>query len=221
MIADVAGLGSLVMSNERSANYGNLTWDGIDVNHQWSKSLEFEDLLRSCLTASGMEADRYFSLLRSKREIDIARDFSHSQEYFGSFTSCNRVFKMDPTHRYKSWCGECAKCLFIFLILAPFIPKTQLIAFFGSNPLADKGNFTLYRQIVGVQGIKPFDCVGEFDEAVEAFTLLGSMSEWESDPIRVLIASELPTAVAFDREQPNFEDRVPNRFQRALDGLRH
>ena len=58
------GLGPVVMSNERSASDPNLIWIGHEINHQWSKSIEAEGLLRAAIAGQAGLADSYFSLLR-------------------------------------------------------------------------------------------------------------------------------------------------------------
>jgi hypothetical protein len=192
IVADVAGLGPLVMSNEKSASSGNLFWDGLEVNHQWSKGLKFEDLLRFTLVAGGLEEDRYFSLLRSLREIDIAEKFASYTQYFPVFTSCNRVYTIDPARRESSWCRICPKCLFVFLILAPFIPRQELVAIFGGDPLDEPDNIPLYEEILGLKGSKPFECVGEFAEAAEALQKIALLPSWSTSTVVVAIADALP-----------------------------
>lgn len=212
--ADLAGLGPLVMSNESSASSGNLFWRdaNIEVNHQWSKSLEFEDLLRSTLEGSGLEADRYFSLLRSLREIDIAERFAGYPQYFSGFTSCNRSFTLDPAERATAWCCECPKCLFVYLILAPFLPKSELGAIFGADLLDNTDNVALFEEILGIRGNKPFECVGEFAEAAEALSKLSQDPEWSSSAVVIALAhAELPVAPP----ETQIASRVPERFWEA------
>ena len=131
------GRGAVVMSNEWSASSGNLERDGRTVNHQYSKSLEFETAFRSILTVGG--GPEYFSLLRPWSELWIARRFAtDSAAYLPLFRSCNRAFHVDPRIRWKTWCGQCDKCAFIDLILAPFVPAPELAAVFaGREPLQD------------------------------------------------------------------------------------
>src|SRR5215218_685135 len=61
--AALNGFDAVAMANERSASQGNLHWDGVEVNHQFSKGLAAERLLRAATAelAPGMET---FSLLR-------------------------------------------------------------------------------------------------------------------------------------------------------------
>jgi hypothetical protein len=107
IVAQATGLGPVVLSNERSSNIGNIDWLGRDINHQWSKSLVYETLLRDTLAQYGFAPDRYFSLLRRLSESEIADRFARDcTDYFGVFTSCNRLFALDPSRRATSWCGS-------------------------------------------------------------------------------------------------------------------
>jgi hypothetical protein len=211
--ADLLGLGSVVLSNERSANSGNVEWDGIEVNHQWSKGLAFENLLRATLTALGFNPDRYFSLLRGSRELDIAAKFAEYPEYFSEFTSCNRAFRMDPNRRSASWCGECPKCLFVFLILAPVLDKAQLVGIFGFDLLDTESNIPLYEEILGVRGFKPFECVGEIDEAIEALASASRREDWRDS---VVVRELLPRVGAIGAQQSApAPDNIPTNYQAA------
>jgi len=49
LVALLSGRPAVIALNEASASVGNATWHGIDVNHQWSKSLGFERMFRSWL----------------------------------------------------------------------------------------------------------------------------------------------------------------------------
>ena len=138
MAAVFDGRGAVAMSNEWSASMGNLEWNGIVVNHQWSKSLEFEDLFRAAVRAALPIAPDDFSWLRSRSELWVAQRFAELTEYHRVFRSCNRAFRLDPARRLDHWCGTCDKCCFIDLILSPFLSGAELDAIFdGREPLAD------------------------------------------------------------------------------------
>ena len=141
---------------ENSANESTVR--GEKVNHQYSKSLEFENDFREYVrTYIGSEYD-YFSFLRPLNEIGIARLFASIPLYHSLFRSCNAGSKTD------SWCGKCPKCLFAFIILCPFlgIGKTSLI--FGKNLLDDMDLQGFLDELCGKAAVKPFECVGTVDE---------------------------------------------------------
>ena len=117
LTAALNGFTAVVLSNERSASIGNVPYDGTEINHQFSKSLPAEKLLRAAAAeTSGVEI---FSVLRPASELAIARAFARLEQYHFVFTSCNRMFHLDPSLRATSWCGNCDKCRFVFLMLAP------------------------------------------------------------------------------------------------------
>jgi len=178
LVSHAMGAGPVIMSNEASASYGNLEWAGREINHQWSKSLDFENLLRDALAESSDGVPPYFSLLRPFDELHIARRFSRLPQYFSAFTSCNKAFKLDQEARATHWCCECPKCLFVFLILAAWLPPETLISIFGQNILDDRRHLEALGEILGLQGHKPFECVGEESEAREALRLAGAHSGW-------------------------------------------
>ena len=116
----------VVMSNEWSASVPTLQYQGRPVNHQYSKSAEFEAAFRGVLAANQAPMPEYFSWLRDRTELWVGREFAALEPYHGSFRSCNKAFYTDPARRVDHWCGQCDKCCFIDLILAPFLPADDL-----------------------------------------------------------------------------------------------
>jgi UDP-N-acetylmuramoylalanine--D-glutamate ligase len=154
-----------IVSNEHSSNFGNITYKGLEVNHQWSKSFEFEQLMQDYLKTNISSDVGYFSLLRPFYEIRIAKLFSTMEKYFPYFSSCNRT---TPTKR---WCGNCAKCVFVWAILSPYIVKEKLVEIFGKDLSADEKLQPLFKDILGQGSMKPFDCVGTFEEVQTALKI--------------------------------------------------
>ena len=219
IVADGAGFGSVVMSNEESANHGNVLWRGFEINHQWSKSLDAEVGLRAYLAGSDLQEDRYFSLLRPLNEFTIARLFAESPEYLDAFTSCNRAFSLDVGRRSESWCGECPKCEFVFLILAPWVPKDRLVGVFGANLLGDADRLTGYRALLGLGEQKPFECVGGFDEAAAALLIAAARPEWAGDVVVEAVAPELAAVgrmLGAEAEDGVLWSGIPERFREAI-----
>ena len=171
----------VVMACEKSANSGNMKQGELTINHQWSKSFEFEKMFYD-LTQKITPEFRYFSLLRPISEAHIAKLFAQKcEKYFDVFTSCNKAFKLDLNKRLDRWCGACDKCRFVFLILAPFMDKNTLIHAVGTNPLNDESQLEGYRELLGLSGHKPFECVGEVDECCWAFNQLKQNPSWQND----------------------------------------
>lgn len=178
------------LSNERSANVGNTEKDGRIVNHQWSKSLEFEKAFRA-LTTPVIPDFHYFSLLRPLSELAIASLFAKTRKYDMIFTSCNKAFKLDETKRIDRWCAGCDKCRFVFLALAPFMEKEKLIRIFGRNLLDDSSQERGYEELLGLSAFKPFECVGEIEESVLAFLLAADDSVWHDDAVIKALADRV------------------------------
>ncbi len=155
----LTGCRHIALSNESSAN--EATIEGTSINHQYSKSLEFESDFRDYLFQYINPDINYFSFLRPLNELQIAALFSNMTHYHKVFKSCNAGSRTD------TWCGKCAKCLFTYVVLSPFLPEPELIQIFGDNLLKSVDGQDLkplFDQITGISGEKPFDCVGTVDE---------------------------------------------------------
>jgi UDP-N-acetyl-alpha-D-muramoyl-L-alanyl-L-glutamate epimerase len=196
LTAALHGYDAVALANERSASSGNTFWDGIEVNHQFSKGAAAERLLRAAIAETGAPVD-VFSILRPASELAIARAFSRLERYHPAFTSCNRVFRLDPALRARSWCCDCHKCRFVFLILAPFLAPDRLREIFGRPMLDDDSQFAGFALLTATGGHKPFECVGEERESVAAIRMLAGDARWrESSVVRRLVAEVLPHAPA-------------------------
>jgi UDP-N-acetyl-alpha-D-muramoyl-L-alanyl-L-glutamate epimerase len=176
LTAILAGKRDVVVSNEQSANEPDFTYQGIEINHQYSKSQEYEDDFQKLLTHLFGDELRYYSFLRPLSELRIAEIFAQTafDKYKDVFSSCNRAFV--HTSSAISWCGVCPKCAFTFLMLTPFIGHEKLEALWGGkNLLLDPALEQTYRQLLGIEGGKPLDCVGEVKESRSAMALAQEM----------------------------------------------
>lgn len=172
VVAVLTGRKDVVVSNESSASEPNLHYQGVDINHQYSKSLEFEKNFQKLLKKQFGESFRYYSLLRLFTEVRIAEIFAKIglEKYKNVFSSCNRAYVLSSDHM--SWCGECPKCAFVFLALTPFVQREKLESFWGGkNLLLDPSLEPTYRQLLGIEGDKPLECVGEVKENRAAMQL--------------------------------------------------
>jgi hypothetical protein len=217
------GVGPVVMSNESSASVPNMEWRGIQVNHQWSKGLAAERLLCEALDAQAGLSEAYFSLLRPLSELHIAKLFARITAYDGVVTSCNAAFKLSG--RSDRWCGNCPKCRFVFLALAPFTGRSRLIDVFGKDMLDDELQLPGYRELLGLDGHKPFECVGEVEESLIALSLLTAQPEWTGTVALAKLPGEVPADgwPSGDQAARAFgaagDHQVPTRFAHMLAGL--
>jgi UDP-N-acetyl-alpha-D-muramoyl-L-alanyl-L-glutamate epimerase len=195
LAAVLADSGAVVMSNEWSASVPTLVHRGEQVNHQYSKSAAFEAAFRAVLAADPAGLPRYFSALRDRTELWVGAKFAALTQYHQSFRSCNRAFQLDATRRLDHWCGECDKCCFIDLILAPFMPAQALRAVFsadggGGEPLDQPELAPKFRALLG-SGTKPFECVGEVNECRAAVVLAARRPDRAGTALLAELAAEM------------------------------
>ena len=213
LISYMLGKKYIALSNENSANETNI--DGENINHQYSKTIEFENDFRE-YAEKYLKADvEYFSMLRPLSEIQIAMLFSKLEEYHKIFKSCNVGSKTEPW----KWCCTCPKCLFVYTILSPFLYKEKLVNIFGEDLFEKEELLNTFIELCGYGEIKPFECVGTFAEV--KFSITKTIENLESEN------KELPFLLNYYKE--NFElfkeelleeynniHNVPEKFERIL-----
>ena len=148
----------IALSNENSANESNVV--GEKVNHQYSKSFEFEKDFEEYSNKYLKAPVKYFSFLRPLNELQIAKIFSKHEKYHKTFKSCN----VGSKEKEWKWCCNCAKCLFAYIILSPFLYKKKLVDIFGEDMFENKNLLNTFLELTGNGETKPFDCVGTFEE---------------------------------------------------------
>ena len=185
LASHLSGIPNVALSNESSANES--TVQGSYVNHQYSKSLEFEDDFRRYVNEES--SFNYFSFLRPLSELQIAMLFSRFTAYHDVFRSCNVGSKQDI------WCGHCAKCLFAYIILSPFIEPARLNQIFGKSMLDDLTMRHEFEQLIGEAETKPFECVGTVSEVRQALSM--SIARWYPE-VRPALLEEYKTNETID-----------------------
>jgi hypothetical protein len=200
LVAYLNGIREIALSNESSAN--EPTIPGTRINHQYSKSFEFENDFRDYLARYVTPDINYYSFLRPLNELQIAGLFSIQKDHFKSFRSCNVGSKTN------SWCAKCSKCLFTFVIMRPFIGHDEMIAVFGADLLDDDELIPLLDQLSGLAEEKPFECVGTVKEVNIAL-------RWMSDHYKD--KEQKPVLIQhFNAHQPNIDGTPDNGFEYAL-----
>ncbi len=211
----------IVYSNEASANFGNVKYLGQEINHQYSKSLEFENDFRNYLNNFVTPDINHFSSLRQFSDLKISQLFSRYEKYFPVFSSCNRNFSITKKSSAR-WCGECPKCLFTFSQLAAYIDRSKLINIFGQNLFAKPELLPLFQELWGERKFKPFDCVGTPTEVKAALLLSGAKKEWQTDYIvkyfKKNIGSKIknPGKLISDALKNKDEHNIPADFRSTL-----
>ncbi len=172
LLSELLGYNEIVFSNERSADFGNLDYLGLEVNHQWCKSSVAEKMTNDYIQRYITPSIKTSSLLRKYSELEIVRQFVKYPQYLNQVTSCNTYFWLPHmTQRMMSkayWCKRCPKCVFLFACFSAYLPKEKVIEIFGANMYQNKKLLPLFRRILGIEGFKPLDCVGEPEEMILA-----------------------------------------------------
>ena len=187
----LTGHDQVVFSNERSASYGSLIPGTGEVNHQWSKGWDFERDFAAHLRSHVATDLHYYSLLRPFSELAVARQFARIDRYDAYFSSCNRNFHLLGERPAQRWCGVCPKCHFVFLALAPFMPKPRLMGIFGRNLLDEPEQAAGFDALMEYRDHKPFECVGEGRESRAAMELLANSPAWREDALVRRYAREI------------------------------
>ena len=189
--AVLLGVDQVVFSNERSASYGSMIEGTGEVNHQWSKGWDCERAFAAHVRREVAADLQYYSLLRPLSELAVARQFARIDRYDAWFSSCNRNFHLLGERPANRWCGVCPKCHFVFLALAPFMPKPRLVGIFGRNLLDDPAQTAGYDALLEFRDHKPFECVGEGRESRAAMAALALRPEWREDALVERFAREI------------------------------
>jgi hypothetical protein len=220
--AFVEGFDTVVLSNERSADQGNVFVGGREVNHQYSKTTQAERDIAAQIAAHIHSQLTYFSFLRPLSEAHIAALMARATRYDGAFTSCNRSFQINPKTPPKRWCGDCPKCRFSFLMLAENMGRARIECVFDKNMLDDETQLEGYEELAGLSGHKPWECVGELAESGAALLRLADMDEWKDTAIVRALAPRIralmpdPANVWRELMTPARDHRLPPRYEDML-----
>jgi len=219
--------GSVAISQERSSNEGNVVYRHKLINHQYSKTFEFENKFRSYSKKYLAKNADYFSFLRPLYELQISMIFSEYPQYFDTFLSCNKAFKIENRGNNSGWCGSCVKCLSIFSMIYPFIGEAGAVRVFGSDLFKNAGLMPLMRELLGETACKPFECVGTYKETRIAFYLSLKWAEKNNNAglpvmLQIFKSEYLPKYRDIEKEIPKIlfswdnKNNLPKYFQNTL-----
>ncbi len=214
----------IVFSNERSAEEGNVEYYGNVINHQWSKSEEFERMVQAYVKRYVTPSVTPFSLLRPLTEFEVVRRFAVEKKYFKDFSSCNRNFVVASdqpiSERGAYWCCACPKCAFVFAMLSAWLSRSELISIFGQDLYSRQELLPLFKQLLGLEDFKPFECVGTPEEmkvAMRRAHLTGSYDgEVVMEYFTYQVEKTVPNFAKLEREllEAVDVDRLPKEFRK-------
>lgn len=175
----------IIASNERSSDYGNIRYKGLEINHQWSKTLEFENAFRMYVESYITQNISYFSLLRPIYEIAVVKLFSKYDTYFTVFSSSNHSFKVTGQNSSARWDVDYSKgkVEFVWTLMSAFIDAETLFTIFDDDLYSREDRMPVFRKLLGVEGVKPLDCVGTPDEMKAAMYLASQKGHFADTPV--------------------------------------
>lgn len=213
LVAFLLGKKYIALSNEDSANESNVK--GEKINHQYSKTIEFENDFRKYAKDYLKTEVEYFSMLRPISELQIAMLFSELEQYHKVFKSCNVGSKQKPW----VWCCNCPKCLFVYTILSPFLYKKQLVDIFGEDLFEKENLLETFIELCGYSKTKPFECVGTYEEIKYAITQTIKKLDSKNLPVLLKYYNEHFDKVDTDLlNYYNENNNLPEEFEKILKG---
>jgi len=215
---DEKGKKYIAVSNEQSSNESSI--EGEKINHQYSKSFEFEEEFRWYINNYLEDHVQYFSMLRPLNELQIAKLFSNMKKYHKIFRSCNIGSKETPW----KWCCNCSKCLFVFIILSPYLYKKKLVKIFKKDLYENKDLLNIFIELCGYGEVKPFECVGTPEEVNYAISRTIKQLETEGKELPYLLNYYKENYKLVDtntdiEKRYNEENNVPKEFEKLLKDL--
>ena len=191
----MCGCDAVAMSNERSASAPNLRIDGADINHQFSKSLEFEADFSEYVATQFRPTSLFLASAPVFRDRDrpeifkasaILRDISELQYGISGKRVSERaslVLRLpEMPLRIPRACAVCRQT-------GPgcdFRPQSPRRGSPGDG----------FAELCGLQKHKPFECVGETFESAAVMSTLGEHPAWRDDRVVRRLNRGIPCACA-------------------------
>ncbi len=181
-VAYLYGQQHIWLGNEQSSEEENLTYLGRKINHQYSKSFEFEQKFRHYATehlfVDQNTSPQYRSMLRAFSELEITEKLCAYQAADPRFAKVLRLMRScNVGQKSGTWCHNCPKCAFVFTMLSAFLDeKIVREEIFKENLFAKPELEQTLLDLAGFGDKKPFECVGTFAEVREALLLA-----WQRD----------------------------------------
>ncbi len=206
--AVINGRSTIVASSEASSDIPNVEYAGMQINHQFSKSLELETKYANYLKEYVGSTFVYFSLLRPWTMLKIVEYFSNNifDEYSGLWSSSNDNFKLGNNQTVPSWDVHYSpKTLSVFGLFAAFIKPEKLIPEMGGDYFEPDEFSKTWNELVGNVGVKPLECVADVDEMRLAIKL-AQENGWEN-------AKKIKVGEPTYDYKTNREHRIPDEYK--------
>lgn len=202
----------IAFSNESSASEATII--GTNINHQYSKSLEYEkDFIDFCEKNMPYNI-KCFSFLRGLNELQITKIFSTKKNYHNIFKSCNKGSKTNI------WCLDCPKCLFVYIMLSAFLTEEEVLNVFGENLLNKKELLNTFLELIGEAKTKPFECVGTIEEVNLAINMI--INKEQENPYLIQYYKENYMHLKFDKnllKEYNEDNCLDEMFEEIIKGV--
>lgn len=198
VVSYLYGYKSVITSLEKSADFWNTEYHGLNINHQRSKSSEFEESFRKYAQTYLLKNFECKSLIRNRYEIKVVQEFSKYPQYFHAFSSCNRNFHITTCTKL-TWdqlrCWECPKCAFVYTMLRAFIEKSEVNEIFWADLFEKVDLIPLFKELLWIEGIKPFECVGTNEEMTLALWIISKKEKKSDSPIMKLFEEKVKSTM--------------------------
>lgn len=194
VVSYLYGYKSVITSLEKSADFWNTEYHGLNINHQRSKSSEFEESFKNYAQTYLLKNFECKSLIRNRYEIKVVQEFSKYPQYFHNFSSCNRNFHITTCTKL-TWdqlrCWECPKCAFVYTMLRAFIEQSEVNDIFWADLFEKADLIPLFKELLWIEGIKPFECVGTNEEMTLALWIISKKEKKSDSPIMKLFEEKV------------------------------
>lgn len=219
LVARIYQIPQIALSNERSANEGNANYLGQEINHQYSKTYEFEKSFRkyvsaylSCHYVPPAESEAVPLNMRlpcHPADGGIPRNDTLRMSAINYFSLLRPLYDLQiaqlfshfPVYHDKiiscnrgakvgKWCGECPKCVSTFTLLYPFVGEEKLSTIFGTNLFDQQSLWPRLVELIDPSIDRPFECVGTREETLIALYLATQLHQGDKLPELLRLVQE-------------------------------
>ncbi len=146
-------IGLQVLGNEKSADAPNLVDDatGEEISHQWMKSIYAEKEM----------FDLFGKLFQGIERVSLLKPFHDVWIFRTLFEKVgDKVYTTYSCNVQKPWCGLCEKCAYVFAGFSAFGNHEKTVKAFSKDLFRDEELIPIWKQLLGLEGYIPWECVG-------------------------------------------------------------